>query len=94
MANPFRNTTGWVFGAEMVSVSSGNIFGGTVTASLSLDGQAEVLGRVNGGVCTPVGQGYYIYRPAQAETNATVIACTFVGAGAVPVTVQQPTVPT
>ena len=92
MAIPVRNTTGWVIGGQMINATTGAGFVGTVTAYVSKDGATEVLGAVGSGLCTAAGNGFYIYFPAQAETNATTVAFTLTGLNAVPVSVQIPTV--
>jgi hypothetical protein len=92
MAIPAKNTTGWVVGGQMINAINGTAFSGAVTAYVSKDGSAEVLGSVGSGLCTPAGNGFYVYFPAQAETNASVVAFTLIGLNAVPHTVQIPTV--
>lgn len=92
MAIPVKNTTGWVVGGQMISAITGAAFSGVVTAYVSKDGAAEVLGAVGSGLCTAAGNGFFVYFPAQAETNASVVAVTMIGINAVPHTVQIPTV--
>jgi hypothetical protein len=92
MAMPVRNTTGWVVGAQMVNVTDGAAYVGTVTCHLTKDGVLpSVLGTFNSGLCTALGNGFYVYHPTQAETNYGVIDFTFSGTGAIPNTRQVPT---
>jgi hypothetical protein len=72
----------------MVSVDDGSAFTGTVTVYITGDGGTQAIGTVGSGVCTHEGNGLHTYQPSQAETNYTHIAFTFVGSGAVPVTIQ------
>ena len=58
---------------------------------ITADGGAQAIGSVGSGICTAEGNGYYTYAPSQAETNADLIAFTFIGTGSIPVTVQVPT---
>jgi hypothetical protein len=76
----------------MVNASTGAAFGGGVTVYVTIDAGTQAIGSVGGGVCTAEGNGYYTYRPSQAETNGALIGYTFIGSGAVPVTVQVATV--
>jgi hypothetical protein len=93
MSIPVRNTTGWVIGAQMVSAATGLAYVGTVTCLLTKDGQVPAVhGAFNGGLCTNAGNGYYVYRPTQDETDYGIIDFTFVGTGALPVTNQIPTI--
>ena len=72
----------------MVSASDGSAFTGSVTVYVTGDAGTQAIGSVGSGACTHEGNGYHSYAPAQAETNYDLIAFTFVGSGAVPVTVQ------
>jgi len=72
----------------MVSVDDGSAFTGTVTVYITGDGGSQAIGTVGSGICTHEGNGLHTYQPSQAETNYTHIAFTFVGSGAVPVTIQ------
>src|SRR5690606_8477980 len=83
-----NNTAGQVIGAQMVSASDGSAFTGPVTCYVTGDGGSQAQGSVGSGACVHKGNGFHTYAPAQAETNYDHIAFTFVGAGAVPVTVQ------
>lgn len=83
-----KNVAGQVIAAEMVSVDDGSAFTGTVTVYITGDGGAQAIGTVGSGVCTHEGNGLHTYQPSQGETNYTHLAFTFVGSGAVPVTIQ------
>lgn len=72
----------------MVSATDGSAFTGSVTVAVTIDAGTQATGSVGSGACTHEGNGYHTYAPAQAETNGTLIAFTFTGAGAVPATVQ------
>jgi hypothetical protein len=87
-----KNEAGQVIGAQMVNATTGAAYIGTVTVYVTGDGGIQALGSVGSGVCTAEGNGYYTYLPAQAETNYTLIAFTFIGTGAVPATIQVATV--
>jgi hypothetical protein len=86
------NQPGQVIGAQMVNASTGVAFVGAVTTYVTIDGGVQALGTVGGGVATAEGNGYYTYRPSQAETNGALIAYTFTGLNAVPATIQVATV--
>lgn len=83
-----KNVAGQKVGVQMVSASDGSAFTDSVTVYVTGDAGAQSIGSVGSGVCTHEGNGYHSYAPAQAETNYDLIAFTFVGSGAVPVTVQ------
>lgn len=83
-----KNVAGQRIGVQMVSASDGSAFTGSVTVYVTGDAGSQAIGSVGSGVCTHEGNGYHSYAPAQAETNYDLIAFTFVGSGAVPVTVQ------
>jgi hypothetical protein len=84
-----KNVAGQSVGAQMIDLDgSGNEGSDPVLVYVTKDGGAMALGSVGGGGATHEGHGYYSYAPAQAETNANHVAFTFVGAGAIPVTVQ------
>lgn len=83
-----KNVAGQRIGVQMVSASDGSAFTGSVTVYVTGDAGTQAIGSVASGVCTHEGNGYHTYAPAQAETNYDLIAFTFVGSGAVPVTVQ------
>lgn len=83
-----KNVAGQKIGVQMVSASDGTAFTGSVTVYVTGDAGSQAIGSVGSGVCTHEGNGYHSYAPSQAETNFDLIAFTFVGSGAVPVTVQ------
>lgn len=83
-----KNVAGQKIGVQMVSASDGSAFTGSVTVYVTGDAGTQAIGSVGSGVCTHEGNGYHSYAPAQAETNFDLIAFTFLGSGAVPVTVQ------
>lgn len=83
-----KNTSGQAIGVQMVSASDGSAFTGSVTCYVTGDAGTQAAGSVGSGACTHEGNGYHTYAPAQAETNYNLIAFTFVGTGAIPVTVQ------
>jgi hypothetical protein len=87
-----KNTASQVVGAQMVSATDGSAFTGAVTVRVTGDAGTQNLGSVGSGACTHEGNGYHTYAPAQAETNYDLIAFTFTGSGAIPVTVQVYTV--
>lgn len=87
-----KNTASQVVGAQMVSATDGSAFTGSVTVRVTGDGGTQATGSVGSGACTHEGNGYHTYAPAQAETNYDLIAFTFTGTGAIPVTVQVYTV--
>ena len=75
----------------MVSASDGSAFTGAVTVYVTGDAGVQAVGSVGAGACTHKGNGYHTYAPAQGETNYDLAAFTFIGSGAVPVTVQNAT---
>lgn len=83
-----KNVAGQKIGAQMVSATDGSAFTGSVTVAVTGDAGTQATGSVGSGACTHEGNGYHTYAPAQAETNYDLIAFTFTGTGAVPVTVQ------
>lgn len=83
-----KNSSGQKIGAQMVSATDGSAFTGSVTVSVTVDAGTQATGSVGSGACTHEGNGYHTYAPAQAETNGTLLAFTFTGTGAIPVTVQ------
>lgn len=72
----------------MITASDGSAFTGSVTVSVTGDAGTQATGSVGSGACTHEGNGYHTYAPAQAETNYDLVAFTFTGTGAIPVTVQ------
>lgn len=83
-----KNVSGQFVGAQMINASTGAAFTGSVTVSVTGDAGTQATGSVGSGACTHEGNGYHTYAPAQAETNYDLVAFTFTGTGAVPVTVQ------
>lgn len=83
-----KNVSGQFVGAQMINASTGAAFTGSVTVSVTGDAGTQATGSVGSGACTHEGNGYHTYAPAQAETNYGLVAFTFTGTGAVPVTVQ------
>ena len=83
-----KNVASQVIGAQMCSATDGSAFTGTVTVYVTGDGGTQGLGGTASGVCTHEGNGCHTYVPTQAETNYDHIAFTFIGTGAIPVTVQ------
>ncbi len=86
-----KNVAGQKIGAQLVSATDGSEFTGSVTVYVTGDAGTQAAGSVGSGACTHEGHGYHTYAPAQAETNYDLIAFTFTGSGAVPVTVQVST---
>lgn len=87
-----RGQSGQVIGAQMVSATTGGAFVGAVTVYVTVDGGVQAIGTVGAGVCTAEGNGYYTYTPSASETNGLLLAYTFIGAGAIPATIQVATV--
>lgn len=87
-----RNAPGQVAEAQVINATTGAAFAGAVTVYVTLDTGAQALGSVGAGVATLVGNGLYRYLPAQSETDAAVASFTFIGTGAIPVTIQYPTI--
>jgi len=83
-----RNQAGQSVGAQLVSASDGSAFTGSVTVYVTIDRGTQAVGSVGSGAAAHEGNGYHTYGPAQAETDGTLVAYTFVGTGAVPQTVQ------
>lgn len=83
-----KNVASQSIGAQMVSATDGSAFTGAVTVYVTGDAGTQAVGSVGSGACTHEGNGYHTYAPAQAETNYSQIAFTFIGTGAVPQTVQ------
>jgi len=88
-----KNVAGQRIGAQLVSATDGSAFTGSVTVSVCGDAGTQATGSVGSGACTHEGNGYHTYAAAQAETNFDLIAFTFTGSGAVPVTIQVYTRP-
>lgn len=83
-----KNVASQRVGAQMVSATDGSAFTGAVTVAVTGDAGTQATGSVGAGACTHEGNGYHTYAPAQAETNYDLVAFTFTGSGAVPVTVS------
>jgi len=83
-----KNVSGQFVGAQMINASTGAAFTGSVTVSVTGNAGTQATGSVGSGACTHEGNGYHTYAPAQAETNYDLVAFTFTGTGAVPVTIQ------
>lgn len=83
-----KNVASQKVGAQLVSATDGTAFTGSVTVSVTGDAGTQATGSVGSGACTHEGNGYHTYAPAQAETNYDLVAFTFTGTGAIPVTVQ------
>lgn len=89
-----KNVASQIIGAQLVSATDGSAFTGSVTVYVTGDGGTQTVGSVGSGACAHEGNGFHTYAPAQAETNYDHIGFTFIGTGAVPVTVQvYPTFP-
>jgi hypothetical protein len=72
----------------MLTAADGTAFTGAVTVYVTVDAGTQAVGSVGSGACTHEGNGFHTYAPSQAETNGDHVAFTFIGTGAVPVTVQ------
>ena len=83
-----RNTAGQKIGAQLITAADGSAFSGAVTVYVTKDAGVQTIGSVGSGAATSEGNGYYTYAPSQSETDGDLLAYTFVGAGAIPVTVQ------
>lgn len=83
-----KNVASQSIGVQMVSATDGSAFTGSVTVYVTGDAGTQAVGSVGSGACTHEGNGYHTYAPSQAETNYDLIGFTFIGTGAVPVTVQ------
>ena len=83
-----KNTAGQKIGAQIITAADGTAFAGSVTVYVTKDAGTQVIGSVGSGAATDEGNGYYTYAPSQAETDGNLLAFTFIGSGAIPVTVQ------
>lgn len=84
-----RNVAGQFVGAQLISKTDGSaVTTGTTTVYVTGDAGTQAAGSVGSGACTHEGNGYWSYAPAQAETNYTQVAFTFVNTSACNVTVQ------
>ena len=80
-----KNVASQSIGAQMVTISDGSDFTGTVTAEVTIDNGTKTAGA---GSVTHEGEGYHSYAPTQAETNGDHIAVSFAGTGALTQTIQ------
>lgn len=87
-----RSSGGQSIGAQMVSATTGAAFTSAVTVYITIDAGTQAIGSIGSGLCTHEGNGYHTYRPSAAETDGALIAFTFIGTGAIPVTLQIATV--
>lgn len=83
-----KNVAGQVVGVQMTDASDGSAFTGSVVAYVTGDNGTQTIGSVSSGACTHKGNGLHTYAPAQAETNYEHVVFTFVGTGAIVVSVQ------
>jgi len=89
-----KNVASQIIGAEMLDATDGSAFTGAVTCYFTIDGGSQIIGSVDSGICTHEGNGFHSYTPIAGETNGNHIGWTFIGTGAVPVTIQvYPTFP-
>lgn len=87
-----RNQANQTIGAQMINVTTGANFAGTVTIYITKDGGIQAIGTVGSGLCTAEGNGYYTYTPSADETDGAFIGYTFTGSGAISATIQVATV--
>jgi hypothetical protein len=80
-----KNVASQSIGAQMITISDGSDFTGTVTVEVTIDNGTKTAG---GGTVTHEGEGYHSYAPTQAETNGDHVAFSFAGAGALTQTIQ------
>jgi hypothetical protein len=83
-----KNVASQSIGCQMITAADGSAFTSAVTVYVTGDNGAQGAGSVGSGACTHEGNGYHSYAPAQAETNYSHVAFTFIGTGAIPATVQ------
>jgi len=83
-----RNVAGQKIGAQIITAADGSAFSGAVTVYVTKDAGTQAIGSVGSGAATSEGNGYYTYAPSQSETDGDLLAYTFIGTGAIPVTVQ------
>lgn len=83
-----KNVAGQIIGAQMITAADGSPFTGAVTVYVTGDGGTQAVGSVGSGACTHEGYGFHTYAPSQGETNHDHVAFTFVGTGAILVTIQ------
>lgn len=82
-----KNVGSQIIGAQLISVSDGSAFTGSVTCYITGNGGTQTVGANGSGACTHEGRGYHTYSPTQAETNYDQIGFTFTGSGAITATV-------
>lgn len=83
-----KNIASQVIGCQMISSTDGSNFTGAVTVYITGDGGTQTQGIIDSGLCSHEGNGYHTYTPDIDETNYDHIAFTFMGTGAITVTVQ------
>jgi hypothetical protein len=81
----FKNVASQIIGVQMVTAADGSAFTGTVTCQITKDGGTQ---GASGGTVTHEGNGFHTLACSQADTNGDHIGYTFIGTGAIPVTVQ------
>jgi hypothetical protein len=80
-----KNVASQSIGAQMITISDGSNFTGTVAVEVTIDNGTKTAGA---GSVTHEGEGYHSYAPTQAETNGDHIAVSFSGTGALSQTIQ------
>lgn len=80
-----KNIASQSIGAQMITISDGSNFTGTVSVEVTIDNGTKTAGA---GSVTHEGDGYHSYAPTQAETNGDHIAVSFTGTGALSQTIQ------
>ena len=83
--NMKKNVASQSIGAQMITISDGSNFTGSVAVEVTIDGGTKTTG---GGSVTHEGEGYHSYALTQAETNGNHIAVSFAGTGALTQTIQ------
>lgn len=85
----FKNVSGQVIGAQLISKTDGSdVTSGTTTVYVTVDGGTQAAGSVGSGAATHEGNGFWTYLPSQSETNGGHVAFTFVNTSAISATVQ------
>lgn len=74
-----KNIAGQSIGAQMITISDGSNFTGSVSVFVTIDNGTQAAG---GGSVVHEGNGYHSYSPTQAETNGDHVSFTFTGTGA------------
>lgn len=80
-----RNVAEQPVRAQLINLSTGLPFSGTVTVYVTGDDAGQILGTVGSGEATAEGNGLFTYLPSDAETDFDQVSYTFVGDGAIPV---------